>query len=239
MKTDSISEIDFSYGDDFSLLLKSDPSYLCEMVSKSHLFEEEEYVIRACSVLKKLNKKIVLISDDVDLVKEVKPDCVRLSNCFDNIEGTVDDTIEYCIDSNIKVIYEYHKIMDNPLVVIPYFYKLYPELYGEVFSEEFDPDYLLQSLHLSIPNLYFRGLPLCFKDSFPIKITKEIEKIKYREGRVIYSDINFYTRFLRNSKCKHCKNLKECYGTYKNLKSLLTKNNSFDGKTYDNIYEGL
>lgn len=236
MQTDLISRLDFSYKDNFSLLLKSDNSYLCELTSNSHLFEEEATVIEICKLLRKLNKKIVLISDDVDLIKEVRPDCVRISNAFDNIEGTIDDTIEYCKNFRIRVIYEYHMIQNDPLIMVPYLRSLYPEIWYEVFSEEFDSPYLLKHLHSF---LYFRNLPLCFKEKYNIKITKDEDKINYREGRIIYPDVNFKDKFCKCKKCLNCSNLMKCQGSYKSIKLLFKYIDPSKELNYDNIYEGL
>ena len=124
--------------DEFFYVLRGLTPCFFELKSESALHNEEQEAFELAQRLRSLNKKIILNSNNLDLVQGIHPDLIRFENSYLlSYQDQLDDLLDYAQEQQIPIIYEVHKCGDNDLAVAMSWQANYSNLYIEYFYKEF------------------------------------------------------------------------------------------------------
>lgn len=211
--------IDLSIDVDFSKRIKSLLPFIdyVDIVARDDN-PAEDLVYELVDIVRASNKKVILASKSLDLIKSISIDAIRIKNTWSSDTEPLDDYIDYCIQNNIKVIFEIHHIGNNFLKSFIDWQNDYPELRFEIFITEF-PKNELKSFFDSpfsknLKNVYFRDLPLCL--SYCNSIIPSYHFVPYE--LTSFSDtfnnslLGFSQNYFKAPFCKNCNLISYCLG---------------------------
>ncbi len=211
--------IDLSIDADFKKRIRSLFPYIDYIDINAHDDNPaEDLVYDLCSLINSFNKKIIISTKNLDLIKSIKVDAIRIKNTWAQEINNLDDYIEYAISQKIKILFEIHHIENNFLKAFEVWESAYPQIEFEIYITEFpreEINILLESSFLkNSKKVYFRDLPLCL--SFSEKIVPSYYFSQFEISSFHDSHINYLEDFSKNyfklNFCKNCFLNSSCLG---------------------------
>lgn len=187
----------------------------------------ENLVYELVDIVKSFNKKIVLTSKSLDLIKSVNVDAIRIKNTWSEDINQLDDYIEYCIQKKIKIVLEIHHIGNNFLKSFINWQDDYPNLIIEVFITEFPKKeleiFFKNPFPKSLKNVYFRDLPLCLSSCDNIIPSYHFVPYELTSFGNSYKNslIGFSQTYFKVPSCRDCNLISYCLGCPRNSCSFM------------------
>ena len=130
--------IDLSIDADFKKRIRSLFPYIDYIDINAHDDNPaEDLVYDLCSLINSFNKKIIISTKNLDLIKSIKIDAIRIKNTWAQEINNLDDYIEYAFSQRIKVLFEIHHLGNNFLKAFKVWESMYPQMEFEIYITEF------------------------------------------------------------------------------------------------------